>query len=466
MFFLRRPIRKTNAHSSPRIQSDHFKFSNFQLEAMYPDFYHLLKELFGIEIPVLSLFKTFGFLVAMAFFAAGYVLYSELRRKENLGLIGFTIDEIITGKKTTLTDYLVNGLIGFLVGYKFIGMMIQWKKASPDPLSFIFSSDGSLLFAIIASVLAIAYKYFDNKKSSALGIITKKVKTFPHSRVGDIAVIAAIGGFAGAKIFNAFETWDSFIQDPLGSLLSSSGLTFYGGLIVATIALWYYSRKIKLDFRHLCDAAAPALILAYGIGRLGCQISGDGDWGIYNSAYITDSTYQVVASNRPFEENVLQYKDHVYRHFSATETIPHKATLAPSYLPVWLFAYNYPKNVNNVGIEMHNCKDEYCSVLPIPVYPTPIYEFVMGLFIFLILWSIRKKMQVPLGLFSVYLILNGIERFSIEQIRVNSTYNWGWIQPTQAEIIAVCISLCGVLLFVFKGTIDRMVARFTQDSTL
>ncbi|MBK7689752.1 MAG: prolipoprotein diacylglyceryl transferase [Bacteroidetes bacterium] len=310
---------------------------------MYPDFYHLLKELFGIEIPVLSLFKTFGFLVAMAFFAAGYVLYSELSRKESLGLIGFTIDEITTGKKATPFDYLVNGIIGFLVGYKFIGMLIQWKKASPDPLSYIFSAEGSLLFAVVMSVAAIGYKYFENKKSSALGVITKKVKTYPHSRVGDIAVIAAIGGFAGAKIFNAFETWDSFIQDPLGSLLSSSGLTFYGGLIVATMALWYYARKIKLDFRHLCDAAAPALILAYGIGRLGCQISGDGDWGIYNSAYITDSSYHVVASDRPFDENVQKYKDHVYRHFSVNEAIPQKATLAPGYLPVWLFAYNYPK---------------------------------------------------------------------------------------------------------------------------
>ncbi|HMT36453.1 MAG TPA: diacylglyceryl transferase, partial [Chitinophagaceae bacterium] len=99
---------------------------------MYPDFYHLLKSLFGIEIPVLSLFKTFGFLVAMAFFAGGYVIYSELKRKELLGIIGFTIDEITTGKKASIFDYLIASIIGFLVGYKFIGMLINWKEASPD----------------------------------------------------------------------------------------------------------------------------------------------------------------------------------------------------------------------------------------------------------------------------------------------------------------------------------------------
>lgn len=56
-------------------------------------------------------------------------------------------------------------------------------------------------------------------------------------------MIAALGGFTGAKIFNAMETWDDFIKDPIASLISSSGLTFYGGLIVATFALWYFSRK-------------------------------------------------------------------------------------------------------------------------------------------------------------------------------------------------------------------------------
>ncbi|HPI55565.1 MAG TPA: diacylglyceryl transferase, partial [Chitinophagaceae bacterium] len=65
---------------------------------MYPDFYHLLKDLFGLEFPRLGLLKMFGFLVAIAFLISGYIIYLELKRKEEQGLIGFTIDEIEEGK--------------------------------------------------------------------------------------------------------------------------------------------------------------------------------------------------------------------------------------------------------------------------------------------------------------------------------------------------------------------------------
>lgn len=425
---------------------------------MYPDFYHLLKDLFGIDIPVLGLFKTFGFLVAMAFFIGGYLIYKELKRKEDDGLIGFTLEEVTSGKPITQQDYIISGLSAFFIGFKVLGMLLQWKLASPDPLSFIFSTKGNLLGGVLLCIAVLAYRYWENKKEVAKGLVTKQVKTYPHIRVGDILVIAALGGFAGAKIFNALETWDDFVRDPLGSLFSSSGLTFYGGLIVATFALWYYSRKIKLDFRHLCDAAAPALILAYGIGRLGCQISGDGDWGIYNSAYYTDSLGKIVPSeDLKMEANTARYADYFERH--KAEGIQHKYVKDNSILPTWFYAYNYPHNVNNVGVPLANCEGDYCSVLPQPVFPTPVYEFLMSLLIFGFLWAIRKKLSIPLSIFSIYLIMNGIERFFIEQIRVNYKYNWGFMHPTQAEILAVAIILCGVILFLSRKKIDAVVIR-------
>jgi phosphatidylglycerol---prolipoprotein diacylglyceryl transferase len=438
---------------------------------MYADFHELLKHFFGLDFPRLSLIKCFGFMVAMAFLAAGYVIFKELKRKEEDGIIGFKIDEIAIQYTTPPIDYVWNILFGFVAGYKLVGMLIDFQTASPDPMSFIFSSQGNLIAGIIIALGSVALKFYGDKKTQAKFATlsnkqkptTKKVKTFPSTRVGDIAMIAAFGGFAGAKLFNAFETWEDFLAHPLDNLLSSSGLTFYGGLIVATIALWIFSRKIHLDFRHLCDAAAPALILGYAIGRLGCQVSGDGDWGIYNSAYMTNTDGKLVKSELPFDQMVKLSEAHVYRHFDKNEKIPHKSIQAFAGLPTWLFAYNYPNNVNNVGIPLAHCEGIYCSVLPIAVFPTPVYEFVMGIIIFIFLWKIRKRFKTPLSIFSIYLIFNGIERFLIEQIRVNYQYDWGFLRPTQAEIIAVCIALCGTFMFLTRKKIDALVTKTHFD---
>ena len=57
---------------------------------------------------------------------------------------------------------------------------------------------------------------------------------------------------------------------------------------MAAIAICWYAAKRGIKVIHLVDAAAPALLIAYAVGRIGCQVAGDGDWGIYNSAYIAD----------------------------------------------------------------------------------------------------------------------------------------------------------------------------------
>jgi phosphatidylglycerol:prolipoprotein diacylglycerol transferase len=274
----------------------------------------------------------------------------------------------------------------------------------------------------------------------------KGLMVWPHQRISEIVMIAALGGLAGAKIFNAFETWDDFIRDPVGSLFSRSGLTFYGGFIVATAVFYYYARKHKIRFAHLCDAAAPAIMLAYGIGRLGCQLAGDGDWGIYNSAYVTSADGSL--SRVPKAEGAAEvaYYSHQYR-FDST----HKYAPAPSWAPDWLWAQNYPRNVGNEGIKLAECPHpDYCSVLPVAVFPTPIYEAIVCVGLFFFLWGIRHRLRRSWQMFSIYLIVNGLERFLVEQIRVNYKYDWGFMHPTQAEIIAVGLMLFGAGLLAYS----------------
>ena len=226
----------------------------------------------------------------------------------------------------------------------------------------------------------------------------------PYQLTGTIILIATLTGIIGAKIFHQLENINDFLSDPIGSLLSFSGLTFYGGLIVAAFALIYYSERNKISWKHLADIIAPALMISYAIGRIGCQLSGDGDWGIINAA-------------------------------------PKPEWL--SFLPNWLWAYDYPHNILNQGVLIEGCSGHYCHHLVPPVFPTPVYETFTCTILFVFLWLIRKKIKVAGVLFFIYLMLNGIERFFIEKIRVNETYNILGSKITQAEIISVILFIVG-----------------------
>jgi prolipoprotein diacylglyceryltransferase len=92
--------------------------------------------------------------------------------------------------------------------------------------------------------------------------------------------------------------------------------------------------------------------------------------------------------------------------------------------------------------------DKYRYVLPEGVFPTPFYETVVCLILFFVLWSFRKKLKVPGTLFALYLMLNGIERFLVEKIRVNTRINIFGLHPTQAEVISTLLFLTGLVLWI------------------
>lgn len=245
---------------------------------MYPDLQFLLEHIFKTHVPsFLGLFKTFGFFVALAFLAAAYVLKKELLRKRGLRLFQPELLPIDKAKKYLSKEEFAGGESPF------------------EPI-------------------------------------------YPHQRIGEIIMLAAIGGLIGSKIFNALETWNEFVQDPLSSLFLGSGLTFYGGLIVASSLIFYYCRKHKINFIHFCDAIAPALMLAYSIGRLGCHFSGDGDWGIFNSAYISmPDTSLKVATSQEYNDAILNSANYFATNFGSTANVPFTHIMAPIGIPDWDF---------------------------------------------------------------------------------------------------------------------------------
>jgi phosphatidylglycerol---prolipoprotein diacylglyceryl transferase len=156
------------------------------------------------------------------------------------------------------------------------------------------------------------------------------------------------------------------------------------------------------------DAVAPGLIFAYAVGRIGCQMAGDGDWGI-------------VASAQP----------------------------TWWFLPSWMWAYDFPRNViqssGQANEAIAGLTAHYNTHLVPPVYPTPFYETIMATLIGVFLWNIRKRLKIHGMLFMIYLVLNGIERFCIEKIRVNDKLHAFGLTFTQAELIAVLLIIIGTV---------------------
>jgi phosphatidylglycerol:prolipoprotein diacylglycerol transferase len=151
-------------------------------------------------------------------------------------------------------------------------------------------------------------------------------------------------------------------------------------------------------------------MLGYGIGRIGCQVAGDGDWGI--------------AANMAAK---------------------------PAWLPGWMWAQTYAGNI--VG-----------EVIAAPgVYPTPMYETLMALGCFALLWALRKHPFKTGWLFSLYLLLAGAERLLIEQIRVNPVLSLGPVQATQAEMIATALIAAG--LFGLAALTRRDNRRLASGTT-
>lgn len=419
---------------------------------MYPNLYYAFKDLFGWEnLRALRFVNSFGFFVALAFLLAAYLLAKELKRKEAAGWLNYSELKLEVGKPATVGEMLLNALLGFFLGYKFIGLFLAEDAQAADPQAFIFSSAGNWPVGIALALFFAGVKWYEKNRVKMDKPETRIIRIWPHDRVGDIVIYAAIFGFLGAKIFHNLENWNEFWKSPIEALLSFSGLTFYGGLICATLAIWIYAKKNKIKFRHLCDSAAPALMIAYAVGRIGCQVSGDGDWGILNSAYILDNEGIVIEAdsttfNQHLDANARFYTQEF--QVASMDQVPHKTVKAPSFLPVWMVAYQYPHNVISHGKPIPDCEGGmYCSQLPSPVFPTPFYETIMASLIFIFLWYMRKKWNVPGRMFSVYLILNGLERFLIERIRVNTTYDINGFHPTQAQLISFGLILVGTLLF-------------------
>ena len=235
----------------------------------------------------------------------------------------------------------------------------------------------------------------------------KTVQASPSVLVGTMMILAAVFGVLGSKLFHIIDFWDRFVVNPSAFLLSTSGLTFLGGLICASIAIAIYARSKGMNVPRLADAIAPGLLLAYGIGRIGCYLSGDGDWGVCSS---------------------LAEK--------------------PAWIPGFLWSETFPNNlagpgqtpIDPVEFNAQERAAECALASPTGVYPTMLYELAICAVLAGVLWALRKHPYKGGWLFSLYLVFAGLERFVIEFIRVNQEVAFGL---SQSQLISLAMVIAG-----------------------
>jgi phosphatidylglycerol:prolipoprotein diacylglycerol transferase len=228
-------------------------------------------------------------------------------------------------------------------------------------------------------------------------------KGMDEELAGDVLMGAIVGGIVGAKVYYVLLNWPQTVQDPFGMLFSRAGLVWYGGFIGGAIGVSLAIHRRKAPIPVLADVCAPALALAYAVGRMGCFLVGD-DYG-----RPTDSWVGIAFPNGspPSTAGNLRRMFGV----SIPESVPDTAVLA--------------------------------------VHPTQLYEIGMSLLIFAILWRLRRKPWKAGRLFSLWLALAGVERLIVEFFRAKDDRFFGFL--TLAQLISIGLIVFGAWLFVRLG---------------
>lgn len=227
----------------------------------------------------------------------------------------------------------------------------------------------------------------------------------------NIVALAVVAGILGAKAWHELQN-PSMIGPAIHTEIIAAGgnklfgilhwfqagFAWFGGLVAGIATLMWQGTQARfkgpdestpgarVGALRMLDLAAPAAALGYGVGRIGCLTSGDGDYGI------------------------------------------------PTKLP-W-------------GVHMMNGADAYHRALvPTPdlVQPTPAYEFLFAIVVFLILWRLGKRAH-PIGwLTGLYLVLSAVGRFLVEFVRINPRLYWGM---SNAQVAALLSGVAGLLLML------------------
>lgn len=209
----------------------------------------------------------------------------------------------------------------------------------------------------------------------------------------DILLGALIGGIVGAKLYYVILHWDRTAAAPFAMLFSRGGLVWYGGFIGGVLGVVWILRRRGQPIPKMADVVAPALAIAYGIGRIGCFLVGD-DYGRPTESWVGIEFPRGIPPSTAGE---------LRSDFGLTipESVPDSEVLA--------------------------------------VHPTQLYETGLSLLIFVALWRLRRHPHRDGWLFGLWMVLAGLERFAVEFFRAKDDRFFGPFTLAQAISIAVVL---------------------------
>ncbi|MGI9038019.1 MAG: prolipoprotein diacylglyceryl transferase [Gemmatimonadota bacterium] len=210
---------------------------------------------------------------------------------------------------------------------------------------------------------------------------------------GDLLLGALVGGILGAKLYYVFLNWPLTVQDPLGMLFSRAGLVWYGGLLGGTVGVILMVSRHRLPAPPVADLLAPGLALGYALGRIGCFLVGD-DYG-----RPTDSWVGIAFPQGAPPSTAGNLRE--------------------------AFGVSIPASVPDAAV--------------LAVHPTQLYEVGMSLLIFAVLWKLRGEGRPAGWLFSLWMILAGLERFIVEFFRAKDDRFLGALTLAQAISLGLVV---------------------------
>ncbi len=256
----------------------------------------------------------------------------------------------------------------------------------------------------------------------ALGFVAADLITASECRrrgitpeyASSLVLWAALAGLVGARLWDIWDNFPIYMQHPWSIVFSGAGFVWYGGFVGGAVAVYLVARRYGIRFLTTADMAAPAILVGHAFGRMGCLLSGDGDWGL------------------------------------------------PTKMP-WGMAYpNAIVGWNADTVLKLNAKGQLVSgYFPgVRVHPTPIYEAVLYVAIFAFLWSIRKRTRVEGRIFYLFLILAGGARFLVEFWRINPRVLWGM---SEYQLFSILMMAVGTAAYLF--TLNRQPETASSKAT-